>query len=311
MTSIDAMEPRLLRSFVAVAEELHFGRAAKRLHMTQPPLSMQIKKLEALVGATLFERDRRHVVLTEAGAFLLDRARHLLNEAERSFQAVGRIARGEAGILVVGYTATATYEILPPLLRAHRTRRPDVRLELVEMRSPLLPDAIRARRVDIGFACGPVDADGIVSRVLTRERFVAAVPHDHPLAGKSHVRLCDLQPHPFVQVRPDIEPAWASACTAALLRARFRPEITQETDTKIALLGLVAAGMGVSIVSESMTRLGRDGVAFRPIDDLDVRVPLVVLSSLRSSFRVDEFLRLAGRRGRDRSAARSRAIADA
>src|ERR1700759_4753366 len=111
MSVLDGMEPRLLRSFVAVAEELHFGRAAKRLHIAQPPLSMQIRTLEERLGARLLDRDRRHVALTEAGAFLLERARHLLREAERSSREVKRIARGEASVLSIGYTPTATYEV--------------------------------------------------------------------------------------------------------------------------------------------------------------------------------------------------------
>src|SRR4051794_214677 len=117
MSTFEGLTPRALRSFVAVAEELHFGRAAKRLHITQPPLSVQIRKLEEDIGARLFERDRRHVALTEAGAFFLERARHLLAETERTSLEASRIGRGEAGVLAIGYTPTATYEVLPPLLR--------------------------------------------------------------------------------------------------------------------------------------------------------------------------------------------------
>jgi DNA-binding transcriptional LysR family regulator len=283
MSLTDAMEPRLLRSFVAVAEELHFGRAAERLHISQPPLSVQIRTLEERLGARLFERDRRHVVLTEAGVFLLERARHLLAEAERAGLEAGRIARGEAGVLSVGYTSTATYEVLPPLLRRFRTRHPDVRLELIELRSSLQGEALHAGRIEVGFACGPVSIEGLVEHVLAKERFMAALPRRHPLAGAKKVRLRELQQHPFVAVRPDVEPAWAGACNDALARSHVRLTVVQDTDTKIAMLGLVAAGIGLAIVSKSMRRLARDGVVYREIADLTIEVPLVGVLGPRPS----------------------------
>lgn len=293
MTALDAMEPRLLRSFVAVAEELHFGRAAARLHISQPPLSVQIRTFEERLGVRLLERDRRHVALTEAGAFMLERARHFLAEADRLRAEAGLIARGEMGVLSVGYTATATYEVLPELLRRFRASRPDVRLELRELRSADQCEALRVGRIEIGLACGPLEKEGIVERVLATERFVVALPERHPLAQKDKLRLRDLEGIPCVAVRPDIEPAWASACARAIARARVRLDVVQETDTKIAMLGLVAAGIGIGFVSESMQRLARDGVVHRRIDDLTVRVPLVALSTADPSPRAAAFL--AGR----------------
>ncbi len=277
MSELDGMEPRLLRSFVAVAEELHFGRAAKRLHITQPPLSTQIRTLEERLGARLLERDRRHVALTEAGAFLLDRARHLLGEAERSAREVQRIARGESGVLTVGYTPTATYEVLPLLLRRYRASSPAVRLEFIELPSPLQCEALRSGRIEVGLACGPISEAGIVEHTLAQDRFIAALPRRHPLAAKKVLRLRALENEPFVAVRPDVEPAWARECDQALRRARVRIETVQETDSKVALLGLVAAGVGAAFVSSSMRRLARDGVVYRDVADLTVRVPLVGL----------------------------------
>ena len=277
MSDIDGMEPRLLRSFVAVAEELHFGRAAKRLHITQPPLSAQIRTLEERLEARLFERDRRHVALTEAGVFLLERARRLLDEAARSSREVTRIARGESGVLAIGYTPTATYEVMPPLVRKFRACSPAVRLEFIELRSPQQPDALRTSRIEVGFACGPVSEDGIFEHVLAKDKFIAALPRRHPLAAKKVIRLRELESEPFVAVRPDVEPTWARACSEALRRARVQIDVVQETDTKVALLGLVASGVGAAFVSASMRRLGRHGVVYRDIVDLTLRVPLVGL----------------------------------
>jgi DNA-binding transcriptional LysR family regulator len=292
MTSLDGMEPRLLRSFVAVAEELHFGRAAERLHLSQPPLSVQIRTLEERLGARLLERDRRHVALTEAGAFLLERARHLLSEAQRSAQEVRRIAEGESGLLSVGYTPTATYEVLPRLLGRFRRSSPEVRLEFIELRSALQAEALRSGRIEVGLACGPLGEAGVVEHTLAEDRFVAALPRLHPLAAKPKLRLRELASEAFVAVRSDIEPAWAHACEQALRRARLRVEVVQETDSKVALLGLVAAGVGAAIVSASMRKLARHGVVYRDIVDLTLRVPLVGLVAPAASPRARALLDL-------------------
>jgi DNA-binding transcriptional LysR family regulator len=290
MNALEALEHRLLRSFIVVAEELHFGRAAARLHLSQPPLSMQIRKLEDRLGVRLLERDRRRVALTEAGRFLLERARGLLAEAGRSFEETGRIGRGESGVLAIGYTPTATYEVLPPLIREFRRDAPDIRLELVEMRSALQPEALRAGRIEVGFACGPVEGPGARTHVLRSERFVAALPRSHRLARASVLRVRDLDGQPFIAVDPNVEPAWAVACAAALRQARVRVEVVQETDTKVALLGLVASGLGIAIVSASMRQLSRPGVVFRDIQGFDVRVPLVGLIPHGASARAERLM---------------------
>jgi DNA-binding transcriptional LysR family regulator len=286
-------EPRLLRAFVAVAEELHFGRAARRLHISQPPLSMQIRRLERQLEAQLFERDRRHVALTEAGTFLLERARHLLAEAERARLEVRRIAQGESGVLAIGYTPTAVYELLPQLIPAFTRARPDVRLELLELRSADQPDALREKRIEIGFACGPLIQPDLHQRVLVRERLLAAVPSQHALARRHRISVAALAPEPIVLVRRDVEPIWADACSAAIARAGHTLRVVQETDTKLALLGLVAAGIGLSPVSSSMLNQGRRGVVFRALTGISLALPLVAITAARPSGRVRELLRLA------------------
>jgi DNA-binding transcriptional LysR family regulator len=288
-------EPRLLRAFVAVAEELHFGRAAKRLHISQPPLSMQIRRLEQQLEARLFERDRRHVRLTEAGRFMLDRARHLLAETERARVEVRRIAHGESGLLAVGYTPTAMYELLPKLIPAFTKLRPDVRLELIEMRSALQPDALREQRIEVGFACGPLSQPDLHERVLVRETLIAALPASHPLARRSKLPLSALAGQPIVLVRRDVEPLWADASRAAIEGAGHALQVVQEADTKLAVLGLVAAGVGLSPVSSSMRHLGRRGVTFRDLTGLSLKLPLVALAREQPSARAAELLQLAAR----------------
>jgi DNA-binding transcriptional LysR family regulator len=287
------MELHLLRSFVAVAEELHFGRAARRLHISQPPLSNQIRRLEEDLGVRLFDRTRRSVSMTDAGLALLGSARHLLSEAERARAEVARAAKGERSVLTIGYTPTATYDILPLLVPRFRARSPGVRLDLSEMRSALLPEALRSGRIEVGFACAPVDTRGVLERVLVRERLMVALPSSHRLAKRERVKLGDLRNEPVVLVRRDIEPGWADGAATALSRAGVELDVVQETDSKIALLGLVAAGVGLSIVSESMGSLHRRGVTLRPLAGLSYRFTLSMLFTTRPSARAAEFIELA------------------
>ena len=287
------LEQRLLRAFVAVAEELHFGRAAQRLHISQPPLSVQIQKLEGELGAALFVRDKRHVALTEAGQVLLGRARHLLAEAERAAVEVGRVGRGEAGVLTLGYTATASHQLLPKVVPQFHQRYPDVRLELVELRSALQPAAILEGRIELGLVCAPVPAPALVETPLVRERLVVVLPKRHRLAARRSLKPSDLDGQAYIGVRPEIEPAWAEASAHALRLAGCVPRLVQETDTKISLLGLVAAGLGLSVVSESMALLERRGVVFRSLAGLSLELTLSALAPPLPTPRAAAFLELS------------------
>lgn len=286
------MEPKLLRAFVAVAEELHFGRAAKRLHISQPPLSLQIKRLEAEIGTSLLTRSKRHVALTEAGQVLLGRARQLLSDAERAAAEALRVGRGEAGTLTVGYTATASHRLLPEVVPRFRQRHEGVRLELLELRSAEQPDALRSGRIELGLVCAPVAAEGLLETPLARERLVVALPKRHPLAKKARLTPADLDGQAYVGVRPDVEPAWAEASFRALAAAGAVPRLVQETDTKLALIGLIAAGLGLSVVSESMAVLERRGVVFRPLAGLELRLRLSALAPPSPTPRAAAFLQL-------------------
>lgn len=290
------MEPRLLRAFVAVAEELHFGRAARRLHISQPPLSTQIRKLEEELGVTLFHRTNRHVALTPAGEALLGRARHILAEGERAALEVKRAASGDTGVLTVAYTATAAHEVLPRLLPEFLAQHPRLRLELLELRSALQPDALAEGRAELGIICAPIPmaATGeLTVRRLVRERLVVALPSGHPLTRRLAVPARELDGQPYVGVRPDIEPGWAHAAVRALQKAGAVPALVQETDSKIALLGLVAAGLGLSVVSESMMQLGRSGVVFRPLSGLSLHLELSLLCPRTPSPAAAAFAKLA------------------
>jgi DNA-binding transcriptional LysR family regulator len=164
------------------------------------------------------------------------------------------------------------------------------------MKSALMPDALRSNRIELGFACGPLEPGDLVERVVVRERMLVAVSRENALAARARLKLRDLEGQPFVLVRPDVEPAWAGACAAALRSQGLDYVVAQETDSKLAMLGLVAANVGVSLVSESMQRLRRAGVKFLPLADFALRLPLVTLARPDPSPRAREFLKLARQR---------------
>jgi DNA-binding transcriptional LysR family regulator len=250
-------------------------------------------KLEHELGVRLFDRSNRRVQLTEAGRTLLDRARHLLAEADRARSEVARVAAGEAGPLSIAYTPTATYRVMPPLLEAYRRRCPEVRLQLHEMTSPAQVQALREARVEVGFACLPVETGDLASEVLDEDQLVVALPRKHALARRASVPVRALAGEPFIAVNETVEPGWARASDVALRAAGVQPRVVQETDTKIALLGLIAAGLGVGLVSASMAALGRREVVLRPLTGLRVRLPLGVLSRRAPSPRALRLLELA------------------
>ena len=267
-----AMELRHLRYFVAVAEELHFGRAARRLHISQPPLSAQIRDLERELGTTLFTRTHHRVELTDAGRALLDRARDVIARVGTFAEEAASVARGEQGLVTIGYTATATYQLIPPLVAALRGE--GIAARLVELASPAQPAALADASIDLGLACLPVAPNGLIAVPLVDETMTLAIPAGHALARRRRVWMRDIIDEPQVGLRNSAEPGWATACFDELARAGVRGPVVAEADSKLAVLGLVAAGLGVAVLSSSLATLGRDGVTYRPI--ADAQTPLVL-----------------------------------
>jgi DNA-binding transcriptional LysR family regulator len=289
------MEHRLLRAFVAVAEELHFGRAARRLHISQPPLSVMIRKLEQDLDTPLLDRTSRRVALTEAGQALLGRARHLLAEAQRAQEEVRRVGRGEGGVLPLGYATPAAYQWLPSVICAHRAAHPATRLELAELRSAAQVDALHEGRIELGFVCLPLDPKGARLQPVLSDPLDVMLPRAHPLAQQSELCVEELQGQPFVMVDPSIEPGWAEATDQALRRAGLHPELAQQTDTKIALMGLVAAGVGIAIGARCTRLLAHPGVVFRPLQGVPLQLEMGLLSSRHPSPRAQALLALAAK----------------
>ncbi|HVZ18358.1 MAG TPA: LysR substrate-binding domain-containing protein [Terriglobales bacterium] len=258
---------RHLRYFVAVAEELHFGRAALRLHIAQPPLSQQIKQLESNLGHPLFVRTSRAVSLTAAGKELLERARRILTRMDEDLAAVRRVGRGEVGALTIAFTGSAILsDPLPEAIRTYRRRYPEVDLRLREMGTMLQIDALRDGSIDLGFLRDPGPFDGLVIEELLREPYVAVLPSRHPLAKSKVVAVAKLRGEPFIFHRRNIGPLAYDRTMAVCEHAGFLPEIVQEAPQWPTAIRLVESGLGVTIAPKCVSKLETMGVVFRPID---------------------------------------------
>jgi DNA-binding transcriptional LysR family regulator len=257
---------RRLGYFVAVAEELSFTRAAERLRMAQPPLSQQIALLEKEIGTALFDRSRRAIRLTPAGATLLPEARRLLADAEETARTVRRVGEGAIGRLAIGFVPSAVNGVLPDLLRAFRTRHPDVELALREMPPDPLLRAVHDGLLDLGVVYRPVADDDLDQRRLSHERLLIALPEGHAAAEHAEVALTDLRDEAFVLPEQHDVPGLHAAITAAFADAGITPRPAQRGVWLVqTVLGLVAAGIGLAVVPSSAGTLARRGVVLRPI----------------------------------------------
>jgi len=298
---MDLPELWQLRYFLAVAERLHFGRAAAALHISQPPLSRAIRALEQRLGVVLFTRNRRRVELTPEGTRLLGEARRMLGQLERTVQEVRGMARGEEGRLRIGFVSLADYGVLPGLLKAFKSARPGIALALREMLSPEQAAALAAGELDFGLLLPPVsDAEPLEHLVVQRERFVAALPSSHRLAaGKGKLAVSALAGEPFVMVPRDIAPGLYDIVTGLAARAGISFNVAQEAIQMQTVVSLVSSGLGVAIVPGSIANLGRRGVVYREIADRHPRLDLWLAwprAGLGTAAR--DFLALARRRAR-------------
>ncbi|GAA3704471.1 LysR family transcriptional regulator [Zhihengliuella alba] len=253
-----------IRSFVAVAEELHFGRAAERLNMTQPPLSRQIQKLERSIGTLLLERDNRSVALTAAGRAFLTDARRLLSTAEQAPTTARRIAQGQAGQLRIGFTATSGFSVLGSLLTGLAETLPDVDIDLQEMVTSEQMQALLGGELDVGLARPPFDAAEFESRLLLAESLLLAVPCGHPLSTAGEpIAARDLRGQPLIMHSP------TKARYFYDLAVRHMPvehgNVIHSVSQILTMVSLVAAGRGVAFVPESARRLGIEGVEYVPL----------------------------------------------
>lgn len=260
------IETRLLRQFVVVAEELHFSRAAERLHMAQPPLSQAIRRLEEQIGYPLFVRDKRTVELTGAGMALLGKAHELLGALEESVAYTRRVAQGIEGHLLVAMISLSNYPGFWRALSAFRTQVPTVELSFIEATTKEQVELLESGEADVGVMRCP----GTTTPSLTIERLLldpiqVALPAAHPLAANAEVRLEDISNESFVMSARALGQGFHDQLLALCKGAGFSPGIVQQARQIQTVLGLVAAGYGVALVPASFKRLGLEDVVFRPL----------------------------------------------
>ena len=265
-----------IRCFVAVAEELHFGKAAARLNMTQPPLSRQIQLLEHAVGTALLFRSSRVVELTPAGRRFLIEARALLRLAQTAVLDARRVAQGKAGEIAIGFTAGSSYRDVPELVERCRELLPEVTLRLREMVSQAQLEALLAGRLDLALVRPPVNQPGLRWRSIRREPLIAVLPASHAYAQRDALRLQDFDDADFVMYSPDEARYFYELTADTMRRACVRPRYVQYVSQIHTILALVRAGLGVSVVPAGTTVFHYEGVVFRELLDLDPSDPVEI-----------------------------------
>lgn len=263
------MELRQLRYFVAVAEEGNFGRAARRLRISQPPLSMQIKALERELGVELLARTTRSVRLTDAGRAFLPRAEAVLRSVEESAEVARSAGEGLTGRLAVGFISSATLSLLPPAVRLFRERFGGVELELRELTSGEQLDALYEREIGVGLVRLPLEAPGIRFEPLLEERLLVALPEGHPLEALERVPVGEISDLPLVFFTRRLVPGLHEHILELYRGVGAYPRVVQEAIHLQTIVGLVASGIGLAILPDSARRVHREGVSYRPLDVKD------------------------------------------
>lgn len=271
------MELRHLRYFVTVADELHFGRAAQRLQMAQPPLSQQIRQLEQELGVELLYRTKRTVRLTEAGLAFLQQARQILVQSEQAIEVAQRASRGEVGRLAIGFVGSATYSLLPAVVRSFRHQFPDVCLTLHEMTTSEQIEALHDNRIQLGFVCLPINDDQLSVETVLLESFVAVLPEAHPLATQTQLSLASLAEESFILSPRHLGSGFYDQIIRVCQQAGFIPQVTQEATQMQTIVSLVAAELGVALVPASLQNLQRAGVVYKPLEDQTLYVKLAIV----------------------------------
>lgn len=264
---------RQARAFLFVADELHFGRAAARLFMTQPALSRTIRTLEEAVGVPLFERSTRRVRLTPAGDAFAAECRLALGHLERATASAMNAAEGREGRLRVGYMDFAINGRLPQILKAFRAKSPQVMVDLEYIPTAMQHTALMEGRIDIGFVIGEFRGQKVLNQLVDRDDFVALLPEGHRLAAKAPIRLADLAEEPFVLGSEDTFSSFRQLLFPLCHTAGFFPRIVQQASNTSGIFGMVAAGVGVTLYAGCARNFRRAGVVVKPLADVVEKIP--------------------------------------
>ena len=262
------MELRHLRYFITLAEELHFGRAAERLHIAQPPLSQQIRQLEAELGFQLFYRTKRTVQLTEAGKVFFFESQQIFQQLNQAIEKGRQLDRGEIGQITLGFVGSAAYNVLPEILRSFRSALPGVTLQLHELTTDQQLQWLQEGRIDVGLSRPPIAEEAFAWEVIFEEPFLLALPTRHKLAEQAHISLRELAGEPFILFPRSQAPGLYDQIISLCQQADFSPKVSQEAIQMQTIVSLVAAEMGVAIVPASLQNLQRTGVIYKAMEEI-------------------------------------------
>lgn len=287
------MELRHLRYFITVAEELNFSRAAERLHIAQPPLSQQIRDLEAELGVQLFQRTKRSVALTEAGVMFLEEVNKVFVQVNQAVRTAQRASRGEIGRLVIGFNSSATYSVLPSLLRKFQQHCPDVELVLHELTTSQQLEKLHRNQIDLGLLYLPVDESRLCVKAVLQEPLMVALPETHSLVNQAQVSMHELLKEPFILPADHLGAGLYGQIMSFFQQIGFHPKVAQSATMLQTAVSLVAGGVGVALVPSSLQNLQRTGVVYKAIAEPTPEVEIgVVWRQHDSSQVVQKFLNI-------------------
>lgn len=284
------LELRHLKYFVAVAEELSFTRAARRLHIAQPPLSVQIRKLELEIGAPLFSREGRGIKLTEAGRVFLEQARNTLMHASRSLTLARQAADGEIGNLSIGYNNPAGFRVFPKIVPAFKKCWPRIHLTFHDMRIPQQIDKLRRDELDIGFVWLPVPTDEFEVEELLQEPLIAAIPATHRLVTAQNISMKDLSSEPLVILSRSLDAETFHQIKEMFARGQAVMNVIYELETLLSIINFVAMGSGCSILPDYARAIRPDGVVYKPLQRNTTKT-LAIIKKKESGVIAESFYR--------------------
>lgn len=266
-----ALTFRQLRYFLVLTEELHFGRAAKRLHISQPPLSASLRQLEEELGVQLFDRNSKSVTMTAAGEVFQRQVRHLLEQLDGSRNLVQRVAAGASGILRVGFTQAMIFRQLPAALKRLQSMHPGIELQLLERNSADLVDAVESGQLDVGFIHSMPLPETLSSLTIANEPFLCCLPVNHPLANRDTVKIHDLIGEPLIMFTRSLAPHYYDRLVSLFHITDLEPNIKHEVSQWLTIVALVSQGMGVALVPQALAETMFSNIVFRPLANLNVR----------------------------------------
>lgn len=271
------MDLRHLNYFLVLAEELHFGRAAERLHISQPPLSRMIKQIENSFGVILFERTKRKVTLTAAGEELLVQTRQMVAQMETTKKRLHIVGRGESGLLRIGYVGAAMHSNLPELLSTFVVKYPHIQFNWEEQPNTTLLHSLNSGTMDVAFVRTWLRSKNLQERLISTEAFVAVVPQKHPLAGRRRIKVKDLRQEPFISFSRDCGPTIYDSFLALCSNAGFEPNILHQATQLNSVLRLVESGFGISLLPATIANGYKLKVKYIPLEKSPESIPLIML----------------------------------